>query len=116
MEMLGWSIETAAMTISVPQEKMVQVRDVLAKWPVDRRVAPVKLVRPLLGKLMHLSELVRPGKFFVRRILNQLGLAPLKEGEAGDGFVVGSKHKRGVVRLSRENGNRNGDWARRHYY
>ena len=47
--------------------------------------------------------MVRPGKCFVRRILNQLGLAPLKAGEGtGNGFAVGSKQRRGCVRLSRE--------------
>ena len=46
---------------------------------------------------------MRPGKFFVRRILNQLGLAPLKAGEGlGNGVNVGGKHRRGRVRLSRE--------------
>ena len=75
----------------------------MAEWPTDRRVATVKEVRFLLGKLLHLCEVVRPGKFFVRRILNQLGLAPLKEGEGlGKGVNVGGKHRRGCVRLSRE--------------
>lgn len=52
-----------------------------------------------MGKLLHLCEVVRPGKFFVRGILNQLGLAPLKAGEdAGTThFVVGGKYRRGCV-------------------
>ena len=45
---------------------------------------------------------MRPGKFFVRRILNQLGLAPLKAEETGGGFVVGSRRRQGIVRLYRE--------------
>lgn len=102
MDMLGWSIDTVAMTISVPQEKVVHLRALLDEWPADRRVAPIKEARSLLGKLLHLSEVVRPGKFFVRRILNQLGLAPLKAREANEGVVVGSKHRREFVRLSRE--------------
>lgn len=102
MEMLGWSIDTVAMTTSVPQEKVVQLRALLDEWPVDRREAPVKAVRSLLGKMLHLSEVVRPGKFFVRRILNQLGLAPLKTGEVDAGIVGGGRFRPGVVRLGRE--------------
>ena len=45
MEMLGWSINTVAMTIAVPYEKVVQLRALLDEWPGDRREAPVKEVR-----------------------------------------------------------------------
>ena len=103
MEMLGWMIDTESMTISVTQENVAQLRALSAEWPTDRRVATVKEVRSLLGKLLHLCEVVRPGKFFVRRILNQLGLAPLKAGEGmANGVVVGGKQRRGCGRLSRE--------------
>ena len=103
MEMLGWMIDTVAMTISVTQERVVQLRALLAQWPAERRAAPVKEVRSLLGKLLHLCEVVRPGKFFIRRILNHLGLAPLGAGgETGAGFVVGRKQRQGHVRLGRE--------------
>ncbi|CAB1102718.1 unnamed protein product [Ectocarpus sp. CCAP 1310/34] len=103
MEMLGWVIDTVALTISVSQEKVAKMRAMLAEWPVERRVATVTEVRSLLGKLLHLCEVVRPGKFFVRRILNQLGLPPMKAGgDAGTGVMVGGKHRRGRVRLGRE--------------
>ena len=103
MEMLGWTIDTVSVTIPVTQEKVAQLRALLAEWPTDRRVATFKEVRSLLGKLLHLCEVVRPGKFFVHLILNQLGLAPLKAGEGtGNGFAVGGKQRRGFVRLSRE--------------
>ena len=103
MDMLGWTIDTTSMMISVTQEKVAQLRALVAEWPTDRRVATVKEVRSLLGKLLLLCELVRPGKFFVRRILNQLGLAPVKAGEGmGNGVTVGGKDRRGCVRLSRE--------------
>ena len=54
MEMLGWTIDTVSMTISVTQEKVATLRALLAEWPTDRRVATVKEVRSLLGKLLHL--------------------------------------------------------------
>lgn len=95
MEILGWSIDTVAMTISVPHEKVVQLRVMLAEWPVDRRVANVKEVRSLLGKLLHLSEVVRPGKFFIR-------LEPERASEADRRFVGGDTGRRGTVRLGGE--------------
>ena len=78
MEMLGWTIDTGSMMISVTQEKVAQLRAFLVEWPMDQRVATGKEVRSLLGKLLYSYEVVRPGKRFVRPILNQLGLAPLK--------------------------------------
>ena len=103
MDMLGWTIDTISMMISVTQEKVAQLRALVAEWPTDLRVSTVKEVRSLLGKLLHLCEVVRPGKFFVRRILNQLGLALLKAEEGlGNGVNVGGKHRRGCARLSRE--------------
>lgn len=102
MDMLGWTIDTKAMTISVPQEKIAKLRALLQEWPSDRERASVKEVRSLLGKLLHLSEVVRPGRFFVRRILNQLGLAPMAAGDNRKGKFVESKQNRRLVRLSRE--------------
>ena len=103
MEMLGWTIDTVSMMISVTQEKVAQLRAFLVEWPMDQRVATVKEVRSLLGKLLYSYEEVRPGKRFVRPILNQLGLAPLKAGEdTSNKFGVGGKQRRGCVRLSRE--------------
>lgn len=102
MNMLGWDFDTIAMSMSVPQEKVAQLRAMLEEWPGDRREAPVKEVRSLLGKLLHLSEVVRPGKFFVRRILNQLGLEPFRAEETDDRFALRGQRRRGVVRLNRE--------------
>ena len=103
MEMLGSTIDTVSMTIAVTREKVAQLRALLAEWPTEMRVATIKKVWSLLGKLLHLCEVVRLGKFFVRRILNHLGLAPLKAGEGtGNGFAVGGKQRRGCVGLSRE--------------
>ena len=60
-------------------------------------------VRSLVGKLLHLSEVVRPGKFFVRRILNKLGLTPFSAGATADKrFVARRTQRRGRVRLGPE--------------
>lgn len=102
-EMLGWNIDTVGMTISVPPAKLAQLSDMLAEWPVDRRYASITDLRSLLGKLLHLCDVVRPGKFFIRRILNQLGvgsLAQMANGSEGISFRRMQNH--GTVTLTRE--------------
>ena len=66
------------MTISLTKAKVAKLTGILLKWPRSRRYALESEVRELLGKLLYASEVVRPGKFFVRRMLNQLGLPPVK--------------------------------------
>ena len=66
------------MTISLTKGKVARLRGFLLKWPRSRRYALESEVRDLLGTLLYASEVVRPGKFFVNRILNQLGLPPVK--------------------------------------
>ena len=56
--------------------KLARTHDLLRQWPASRSHAPETEVRSLIGKLLHLCEVVRPGKFFVGRMLNQLGLPP----------------------------------------
>ena len=71
LEVLGWEIDTVGMTITSPPAKLPQLRDLLRQWPDDRvSVSEVELTS-LTGKLLHVCEVVRPGEFFVRRMLNQ---------------------------------------------
>ena len=76
--MLGWDIDTVAMTISVPVAKLEGLRDMLSKWPSDREVASEDELRSLIGQLLHLCEVVRPGKYFIRRMLSHLGFPPVR--------------------------------------
>ena len=75
---LGWDIGSVAMTISVPLEKLERPRDTLREWSLDRVVASEGEFRSLIGRLSQLCEVVRPGKYFVRRMLNQVGLPPAR--------------------------------------
>ena len=59
---VGWDIDTVALTISVPVAKMEQLRDKIREWPSDRTVASGAELRSLISQLTHLSEVVRPGK------------------------------------------------------
>ena len=78
MDVLGWEIDSVAMTISLTKAKVAKLRGLLLKWPRSCRFALESEVRELVGKLLYANEVVRPGKVFVRRILNQLGLPPVK--------------------------------------
>ena len=91
---LGWDIDTVAMTISVPLEKLERLRDTLHEWSPDRVVASEKELRSLIGGLLHLCGVGRPGKNFVRRMLNQAGLPPAR---AGKREVRRISHARSVV-------------------
>ena len=98
--MLGWTIDRVAITISLPLTKLVQLRQLLSRWPADRRVPSESELRSLMGKLLHVCELVRPGNIFVRRMLNQLGLPPVPAGADEPWGSRGGKRAR--IRLGRE--------------
>jgi len=95
-------IDTKAMTVAVPHEKIVRLRKMLELWPADRRTASVKEVQSLVGKLLHLCEVVRPGKFFLRRILNYLGLPPLKSMTVRGDVENQSRQRRKMITLGPE--------------
>ena len=65
MCVLGWDIDTVAMTISVPLEKLERLRDTLHEWSPDRVVASEEELHSLIDRLLHLCEVMRPGKYFV---------------------------------------------------
>ena len=75
--MLGWTIDTVAMVISLTPAKLLQLSILLEAWPPARAVASEYGLRSLMDKLSHVSEVIRPGNFFVRRIINQLGMSPV---------------------------------------
>ena len=70
-------IDAIAKTISLPQGKVGQLRELLAKWPGDRRGASESELHWSMGKLLHVCEVVRPGNCFVRSMQNQLSMLPV---------------------------------------
>ena len=77
LAVLGWEIDSVAMTISLTKAKVAKLRRLLLKWPRSRRYALESEVRELVGKLLYASKVVRSGNFFLRRMLNQHGLPPV---------------------------------------
>ena len=104
LDVLGWTIDTVAMVICL-SVKLLQLRILLEAWPPSRTVASEYELRSFMGKLSHVSEVVRPGKIFVRRIINQLGMSPVRpwdERFGVSGAGKGRRKLRACVRLGPE--------------
>lgn len=56
--LLGWEIDTVAVTISVPVPKLEKLCDTLSERPSDRTFASQAELRFLIGRLLHLREVV----------------------------------------------------------
>ena len=52
-EVLGLWLDTQDMTVGLPQKKLEDLRQRLAKWPPEWREATVREVLSLAGKLHH---------------------------------------------------------------
>lgn len=78
---LGLEIDTVHLTILPPATKMHNLRDLLDAWHPTRVRANVTEVRSLVGKLLHVSKLVRPGKKIVRSMLHSAAFNNMAEGE-----------------------------------
>ena len=93
-EVLGYDIDTESMSIALPTRKVDDLRARLAEWPAGRQTATVKEVLVLAGKLHHASFVIRPGRYFVRRLL-QLSNLHLDGGEraGGGGRGAGTENR-----------------------
>ena len=65
---LGIEVNTVDMTIAVPEDKLRAILDLLPKW-CGRRTATKQELLSLIGKLHHISIVVRPGRLFLRRLI-----------------------------------------------
>ena len=66
---LGIDIDTKEMTIGVPKPKLDAILTLLPKWR-GRRTATKQQLLSLIGKLHHISVVVRPGRLFLRRLID----------------------------------------------
>ena len=78
MVFLGINIDSLSMSISLPQEKVAELRELLITY-VRKRHASKKQLQQLAGKLNWASQVVRGGRTFLRRILDSIG--KLKEAD-----------------------------------
>ena len=72
LEVLGWLVDTEARTVTAPPHKRLKLRMRLAEWPPHLSPS-AKQVSQMAGFLMNISFAVRPGSFFVHRLLASVG-------------------------------------------
>ena len=71
MPYLGVNFDTIHMKMSIPPEKLTEVRDEVAAWSRKTK-ATKKGLQQLLGKLFWVSRCVKYSRGFMARLLNQL--------------------------------------------
>lgn len=84
IEFLGILFNLLTMTMSIPEEKIMDIKEELALWSM-RSLCSRKQLERLIGKLQFAGSCIRPGRIFVSRLLNELrtmdgpGLFPVGE-------------------------------------
>ena len=66
---LGIEIDTVSMRTAVPKDKLEATLHLLPKWQ-GRRTATKQQLLSLIGKLQNISLVVRPGRLFLRRLID----------------------------------------------
>ena len=98
--MLGYDIDTESMNIALPARKADDLCARVAEGPPGRETATVKAVSVLAGTFHHASFVIRPGRYFVRRLL-LLSYLHLNEAEraGGGGRAWGRYPKQAEARM-----------------
>ena len=68
---LGIVIDTEANQLRLPEDKLARLRELLITWG-DRKACTRRELESLTGTLNHACKAVRPGRSFLRRMLNLL--------------------------------------------
>jgi hypothetical protein len=71
MIFLGSLFNTINMTISVPQDKLKEIIDLVTVW-LSKHYATKRQLQSLIGKLQFAAHCVRPGRIFIARLLRSL--------------------------------------------
>ena len=71
MVFLGLLLDTIAMTLSVPADKMRDIQELIQKWETKTHMTRTNL-ESLLGKLNFIAKCVRSGRVFINRMLQAL--------------------------------------------
>ncbi len=74
MTFLGIELDTVAMTLRLPREKVCRLRREIDCWS-RRRCCTKRELQSLIGMLQHASCVVRPGRTFLRRLIALLSVA-----------------------------------------
>lgn len=68
---LGFELDSEAMVIRLPRPKLVELQHLIESWR-SQRSCTRKDLESLVGKLAHASQVVQPGKTFMRRMFELL--------------------------------------------
>ena len=68
---LGFLIDSTQMTVSLPEPKLQRTLRLVAEWS-GRKAGRKRELESLLGHLQHAATVVRPGRSFVRRLIELL--------------------------------------------
>ena len=68
---LGVMFDTESCTLSLSEERLLEIRDLISDW-LDKVEASRKELQSLLGKLNFVASCVRPGRIFISRLLETL--------------------------------------------
>ena len=68
---LGIKIDTIRHSISIPEEKLPKIHDIVSEW-TSKHFCSMRQLQSLLGHLMYIQKCVKPSRFFVNRMLDLL--------------------------------------------
>lgn len=69
LDFLGIILDTVAMELCLPQDKVAQLELLLEQWASKRSRRKCDLLS-LIGKLAHACKIIRMGRIFLRRFIN----------------------------------------------
>ena len=71
---LGIEIDTAAGVLRLPRDKFERMQATLGQWS-SRRVCKRRELESLIGTLQHACKVIRPGRAFLRRLIDLLRIS-----------------------------------------
>lgn len=74
MPFLGITLDSVAMEMSVPADKLHLLREALAMWR-GKKAGTKRELQSLIGSLSHACKVVKPGRTFLRRVIDLSTLA-----------------------------------------
>ena len=69
LEFLGFLVDTVSMEIRLPDVKLQQIKHLLRSWAARKSCSKRELLS-LIGSLQHASAVVKPGRGFLRRMID----------------------------------------------
>ena len=78
LEFLGLLIDTVKMEISLPIYKLTRLKAMLDSWQV-RKSCSKRQLQSIIGHLHHASKVVKPGRPFIRRLIDLASSRPHPE-------------------------------------